>query len=64
MRKALATLPWVEQQSVETDIPRREVRFNLTDRGAFREADVRAALNAQGFRDVTVRAAPGKASGG
>ncbi len=60
MRKALGTLPWVEQASVETDIPRREVRFNLKNKGAFSEVAVKTALKGQNFPEVTVKAAPTK----
>ena len=34
MRKALGTLPWVEQDSIQTDVDNREVRFNLKDKKA------------------------------
>jgi hypothetical protein len=60
VRKALATLPWVEQGSIQTDIPRREVRFNLQDKGGFNEEGVKTALQTQGFPVVTVKAAPPK----
>ena len=43
MRKALATLPWVEQETVQTDVPTREVRFNVKDKAAWSEADVKKA---------------------
>jgi hypothetical protein len=58
VRKALATLPWVEQETIQTDVPTREVRFNLKDKSAWSEADVKKALNDQRFPEVTVRAAP------
>ena len=58
MRAALATLPWVEQQSIQTDIPTREVRFNLTDKTAWKEVEVRGALKAKGFPEVTVKSSP------
>ena len=60
MRKALGTLPWVEQGSIQVDIPRRELRFNLKDRDGFREDEVKKALKDQGFAEVTVKAAPGR----
>ena len=59
MRKALGTLPWVEQATVQTDVDRREVRFNLKDKGGFNEAAAKAALKDKGFPEVTVKAAPG-----
>ena len=58
MRKALATLPWVEQSSVETDVDSREVRFNLKDKKSWNEAAVKKALNEQRFPEVTVKAGP------
>ena len=58
MRAALATLPWVEQQSIQTDIPTREVRFNLKDKSAWKEDAVRAALKAKSFPEVTVKSPP------
>ena len=58
MRKALATLPWVEQGSVKTDIRKQEVRFKITERASWNEANVRAELQKQGFDEMTVIAAP------
>ncbi len=58
MRAALATLPWVEQQSIQTDIPTREVRFNLKDKTAWNEEAVRAALKGKNFSKVTVKTPP------
>ena len=58
MRKALETLPCVEQASVQTDVGRREVRFNLKDKGAFNLDETRKALKAQGFAEVELKAGP------
>jgi hypothetical protein len=58
VRKALATLPWVEQASIQTDTDTREVRFNLKEKGAFKEAEVKEALKTQGFKEVGVKSAP------
>jgi len=58
VRKALGTLPWVEQESIQVDIPRRELRFNLKDKSTFNEDEVKKALQAQGFPEVTVTSAP------
>jgi len=55
VRKALGTLPWVEQDSVQTIIDTREVRFDLKDKSAFNEEAVKAALKAQGFKESTVK---------
>ena len=58
MRAALGTLPWVEQDSIQTDVDKREVRFNLKDKKGFQEEAVRQALKAKGFREMTVRSVP------
>jgi hypothetical protein len=60
VRTALGTLPWVEQASIVTDVDRREVRFNLKDKSAFKEAEVKKALQDQHFAKVTVKSAPTK----
>lgn len=57
-RKALATLPWVEQDSVKTDTDKREVRFKLTDRSAWNEDAVRQAFKDQNFPEMTVKSMP------
>jgi hypothetical protein len=56
VRAALATLPWVEQASVETDVKTREVRFNLKDKAAWSEEQIKSALKAKNFPEVTVKA--------
>jgi hypothetical protein len=58
VRKALGTLPWVEQATIETDVNKRQVRFNLTQKDAFDEGAVKEALRAQGFAQADVRARP------
>jgi hypothetical protein len=58
VRKALATLPWVEQGTVQTDVSTREVRFNLRDKSAWSEDEVRKSLKDQRFPEVTVKTAP------
>ena len=54
MRNALGTLPCVEQGTIQTDIPKREVRFDLKDKKGFNEEAARAALKEQGFKEMTV----------
>jgi hypothetical protein len=58
VRKALGTLPWVEQGTIQTDVTTRQVRFAVKDSGPFDEAALRKALQAQGFPEVAVKAAP------
>ena len=55
MRKALATLPWVEQGSIDTNVKTHEVRFNLKDKAAWDEEKVKNALNDQSFPVVRVK---------
>ena len=50
--------PWVEHDTVQTDIGRHEVRFNL--KGGFNEQAVKKALQDQGFQQITVISAPPK----
>jgi hypothetical protein len=58
VRKALGTLPWVEQATIETDIPKREVRFNVKDKTAFDADAARNALKEHGFASVDVKKRP------
>ena len=58
MRKALGTLPWVEQASIQTDVNKRQVRFNLKDKSAWSADEVKNALKNQGFPTVEVKSAP------
>ena len=58
MRAALATLPWVEQGTIETEVKTREVRFNLKDKAAWSEESVKKALKGKGFPEVTVKSPP------
>jgi hypothetical protein len=57
VRKALATLPWVEQETIQTDVSTREVRFNLKDKTAWSEEQVKQALKDKNFPEVTVKSA-------
>ena len=60
MRQALATLPWVEHGTIQTDTDVREVRFNLRESSAFDEEAVKVALKNKGFPELTVMKAPTK----
>jgi hypothetical protein len=62
VRSALATLPWVEQGSVQTDVDSREVRFNLKDKNAFDEDALRKAFKGERFSELTVKNAPVQAT--
>jgi len=58
VRSALGTLPWVEHASIQTDVARREVRFNLADKAAFKAGEVKKALKAQGFAAAELKSGP------
>jgi hypothetical protein len=58
VRQALGTLPWVEQDTIQTDTKKREVKLNLKDRSRFSEDEIKKALKAQGFPEATVTSAP------
>jgi hypothetical protein len=58
VRKALATLPWVEQSSIHPVVARREVSFKLTERSAWNEEAVRQALKDANFPEMTVKSLP------
>ena len=50
MSEALASLPWVEPDSINADRNVRQVRFTVKDRAAFDMAAVTAVLDKQGYR--------------
>jgi hypothetical protein len=58
VRKALGTLPCVEQGTIQTIVKTREVHFNLKDKSAWSGDEAKKALKAQGFPEVTVKSAP------
>jgi hypothetical protein len=60
VREALATLPWVEQDSVSADVRSRKVVFNVTDAGQFDFGRLDEALKKQDFNDVELIHAPEK----
>lgn len=58
MRKALGTLPWVEQGTIQMNFKSRELGFSLKDKSQFNAEEVQKALKAQGFADVQLKAGP------
>jgi hypothetical protein len=45
VRNALASLPWVEQRTIETHKPQRlDVTFGINDKSAFSEDDITRVL--------------------
>ena len=49
MRDALATLPWVETDSIEASREKRQVKFTVKDRAKFDFEAVRKALDEKGY---------------
>jgi hypothetical protein len=58
VREALATLPWVEQESITANVRTHLVTFAVTDTGKFNTAQVKEALKQQQFPDVELIAGP------
>jgi hypothetical protein len=58
VRDALATLPWVEQKSIVTDIATKEVQFRLADKSKFNLDEVKKALEAQNFQAIKLKSGP------
>lgn len=58
MRKALGTLPWVEQDTIQMNFKARELRFCLKDKSQFNEEALKKALKAEGFPEVQVKTGP------
>jgi hypothetical protein len=57
VRRALATLPWVEQESIQMDFKTRELRFGVNDKSKFNAQEVKNALKAEGFADAELTSA-------
>jgi hypothetical protein len=58
VRRALATLPWVEHDSIKMDFKKRELTFGFKDRASFDAEAVKAALEKEKFKDVELLAGP------
>jgi hypothetical protein len=58
VQKALATLPWVEQGTIEVNADHREVRFAVKDKSQFNLENMKQALKKQGFPEAEVRSGP------
>jgi hypothetical protein len=58
VREALATLPWVEQETVKADVDKKEVRFGVKDPKEFNFKEVQEAIGKQGFNEVNLLAGP------
>lgn len=49
MRDALASLPWVEPDSIQPDRDRRQVKFTVKDKAKFDFDAVKSALADKGY---------------
>jgi hypothetical protein len=58
VRTALATLPWVEQDSITADVGTRIVTFAVKDKSKFNLEQVREALKEQQFPKVELISGP------
>jgi hypothetical protein len=55
VRKALGTLPWVEQGTIQMNFKKSELRFCLKGKSQFNEEAFKQALKAEGFSSVQVK---------
>jgi hypothetical protein len=60
VRKALETLPWVEQSSITADVGTHLVTFVVKDKSKFDMERVTEALREQHFPEVELISGPGK----
>jgi hypothetical protein len=55
---ALATLPWVESDSIQPSREKRQVRFTIKDRNQFDLEAVKSALAAEGYGGAELLTGP------
>ena len=58
MRDALATLPWVEPNSIVVDKKALQAKFTVTSKGAFKEEELKRALGGRYADGMTVLTGP------
>jgi hypothetical protein len=58
VRKALATLPWVEPATIQMNFTAQELRFCLKDKSQFNEEALKKALAAERFPNIQVKTGP------
>jgi len=58
VRDALATLPWVEKDSIVTDKKALQAKFTVTSKGAFKEEELKRALGDRYSSGMTVLTGP------
>ncbi|MBX9679012.1 MAG: hypothetical protein K2X38_09635 [Gemmataceae bacterium] len=61
-KKALASLPWVDQSSVSANVGKQEVRFKLAEPKGYSEQEISQAFAGVDFRNVDVLAKPANAA--
>ncbi len=57
--KAIATLPWIDQQAVKLDASRDEVRLIVTDLSKYDPEKLVAAFQSEDFSNAEIIAGPG-----
>jgi hypothetical protein len=55
VRNALASLPWVEQKTIEPNRDTHLVKFGINDRSAFNEEEMANVLGPRYRKDMTVK---------
>ena len=58
MTAKLATLPWVERDSIQTDAQKRQAKFKVTDRAKFSMDEVTRVLGARYHDGVKLLTGP------
>jgi cytochrome c-type biogenesis protein CcmE len=58
VRDALATLPWVEQGTIQVDPDTKQVRFGINDKAQFSEEALRQALPSRYRKGLAVVSGP------
>jgi hypothetical protein len=54
VRDALATLPWVEQKTIQADRAARTAKFGVNDKAAFSLSEIEEALSPKYRRGLRV----------
>lgn len=55
---ALATLPWVESDTITADRKTRQAKFTITDKAAFDAEAIKATIGKAGYRKAQVLKGP------
>ncbi len=58
MRDALATLPWVETDSIQPSREKRQVKFAVKDRSKFDMEAVKKVLSDKGYDNASLLTGP------